>query len=101
MNDEELEALLANERPIDDDGFTANVVAKLPPARKPVPRFAILLGATSLSSAIAFTVAPKTLTALIAGAHHANSIAPLVVLGSILAVLIGAAVQEAVRVTSG
>lgn len=97
MNDEELEALLRDEPPIEDDGFTAQVVHALPPPRRRAPRFAILLGATTLASAIGLVVAPNALSSLIEGAQNANSMAPFIVLASVFAVVVGAAAQEAVR----
>jgi len=100
MNDDELEALLRSDQPIADEGFTHRIVQQLPPPRRRAPRFAILLGATSLGSAIAFLSAPTALSSLVQGVHEATSITPFVVLGAVLAVLVGAATQEAVRATS-
>jgi hypothetical protein len=97
MNDHELESLLRGGAPVDDDGFTAKVVQQLPPPRKRAPRFAILLGATTLASGIAYLAAPNALSSLIEGVQNANSMAPFIVLGSVFAVLVGAAAQEAVR----
>jgi hypothetical protein len=99
MNDDELENLL-RPAPIDDDGFTAQVVQRLPPAKKRAPRFAILLGATTLASVTGLAIAPHAFTSLIQGVQAANSAAPWIVLASVVAVLVGAATQEAVRATS-
>ena len=95
--DDELESLLRDDRPIADDGFALNVVGQLPPPRRRAPRFAILVGATSLASAIALVVSPDALSSLIDGVRNANNAAPFIVLGSVLAVLVGAATQEALR----
>lgn len=100
MNDDELDAMLRADQPIADDGFTHHVMQQLPPARRRAPRFAMLLGATTLGSAIACFSAPDALQSLIHGVHEATSITPFVVLGAVVAVLIGAATQEAVRATS-
>lgn len=97
MNDDELESLLLRQEPIDDDGFAAKVAHALPPPRKRAPRFAILLGATSLASVIGLVAAPNALSSLIEGVQNANSMAPFIVLASVFAVVVGAAAQEAVR----
>ena len=95
MNDEELDALLRSDQPVADEGFTNRVVEQLPPARRRAPRFAILLGATTLGSAIAWFAAPNALPSLVSGMREASSVTPFLVAAAILTVLVGAVTQEA------
>ena len=54
-----LESLLSEQNPyIDDNGFTARVVAGLPPRRRPWLRPALVLGATALGYGLALRWMP-------------------------------------------
>ncbi|MBL0277007.1 MAG: hypothetical protein IPQ24_13115 [Anaeromyxobacter sp.] len=83
LDPEKLEALLADEPYVEDGGFTAQVMAELPPPRRD-PRPFIMAGSVAAALATAFAVLPGAVQlGLAAVATHSLplAIAPGLVVG--------------------
>lgn len=78
--------------PLDDDGFTDRVLAKLPPKKREAPRSLVLLIAAGLGSGVAVVSSPHV--AALCRSAMQSWFAALVLL-CIVAVLVGAGAQEA------
>ena len=95
MNDE-LDALLKPRKYIDDDGFTAGVLQKLPPRRAPSRARGVILGVAASASVLALVLGPAR-AVFVSG----FSTPALLALGFSVAVFAGTALSMALREAEG
>ena len=92
-----MERRLRGDQPITDDGFTAQVMRRLPAESRPVPRNAVVVGALALGTALVLLspAAPRLAELFIALQTKGLGGSTAIALLCMVAVLVGSGVQAA------
>ena len=96
-SDDAMDRRLRNEQAIADDGFTADVMRRLPVAPRRVPRNAVVVGALAVGTltVLLSPAAPRVLELVVALQSRGLGGPSAVALLCMIAVLVGSGVQAA------